>query len=170
MNAKQAYVLSKKHTDDTVIGLGFIKGAPCTVKKTEHRDGVTYVTLQWTANDGVTIQETTLTIYDGTPIYTWRSGEHYEVGDLAIYSNALYKCIIENSDTTFNESKWEGIGVADGNYGIVENAIDLPNTFTLTDRKVFFVHNESTFYYWDGQKWEKQIASIPDKDIDELFI
>lgn len=46
------YALSKKYTNDTVIGLGAIKGSPATVKSyTYDVDGNTIITFEWTATD-----------------------------------------------------------------------------------------------------------------------
>ena len=47
-----SYALSKKYTNDTVIGLGAIKGSPATVKSYAYDvDGNTIITFEWTATD-----------------------------------------------------------------------------------------------------------------------
>lgn len=58
------YVLSKKYTEETAIGLGAVKGAPAEVKNTIKSNGITYVTLEWTASDG-TKKTQTLEVADG---------------------------------------------------------------------------------------------------------
>ena len=48
MTANQAFVLSKKYTDDSVAGAGAIKGAPCEIQSIE--DGI--VTFLWEDTNG----------------------------------------------------------------------------------------------------------------------
>ena len=53
-----AYKAAKKYADDTLKGLGAIKGSPCTIKSiTEGEDGATIV-FAWTGSDGVEQTET----------------------------------------------------------------------------------------------------------------
>lgn len=90
---------------------------------------------------------------DGTPIYTWVAGTAYAVEDLAIYNNCFYLCTTANSDLVFDETKWISIGSADGNYDIVETEDDLPDIFAITDRKIYYVIEEESFYLWNGLEW-----------------
>jgi hypothetical protein len=57
--------LSKKYTEDTVIGLGAIKGAPATIFKIEKVDGGNNITFSWTANDGSKTETQTIFVADG---------------------------------------------------------------------------------------------------------
>ena len=50
---------------------------------------------------------------EGTTIDNWTSGNSYNVDDLVIYSNKLYKCITDNSDSTFTPANWQKIGDSD---------------------------------------------------------
>lgn len=59
-----SYILSKKYTDNTVDGLGAIKGAPCTVKSVVDIDGGKRITLEWESNSGVK-QTQSFDIMDG---------------------------------------------------------------------------------------------------------
>ena len=43
---------AKKYTADTCDGLGYLKGAPATIKSITHQDGVNVVTFEWTGNSG----------------------------------------------------------------------------------------------------------------------
>lgn len=90
---------------------------------------------------------------DGTPIYPWQSGHEYNIGDLAIYDNCFYLCIVANEDITFDDTKWNGLGSSDGNYDIVATVNDLPNIFDITDRKVYYVIAANNFYLWNGTTW-----------------
>ena len=48
-----SYILAKKYTDNTVDGMGALKGAPCTVKSIENITGGKRITLEWESNSGV---------------------------------------------------------------------------------------------------------------------
>jgi hypothetical protein len=56
------YALSKKYTDKTVVGLGALKGAPCTVSNISETDTEITLTLSWTGTDG-TNETSILTIF-----------------------------------------------------------------------------------------------------------
>lgn len=163
-----SYALSKRYCDETVIGLGYLKGANCTIQSAIHEDGKTVITFEWKATDDTT-RTTTIEVLDGTPIYTWTSGESYNVGDIAIYNSAFYVCTVANSDVTFNPSKWNPIGSADSSFGIVDNNTLLPSGLSPTDRKLYYVINEAVFYLWNGTIWEVQERDITNAEIDALF-
>ena len=163
-----SYALSRKFTKDTVIGLGALKGANCTIKSIVHQDGVNVVTFEWTATDGTT-RTSEMTVLDGTPIYTWTSGENYNVGDIVIYNSAFYICTVANSDAIFNPSKWSGIGTADSSFGIVDDNTLLPSGLGSTDRKLYFSIDDGFFWLWDGTAWTEQVSSISNEEIDALF-
>lgn len=163
-----SYALSRKFTEDTVIGLGALKGANCTIKSIVHQDGINTVTFEWTGTDGTT-KTSEMIVNDGTPIYTWISGNHYLYGDLVIYASNFYRCIFENSDVVFNNTHWNEIGSPDGNYDIVETATELPTRFTAADRKMYYVIDESAFYLWTGERWVLQERGISNEEIDALF-
>ncbi len=166
------YAVSKKYTDETASQFGGLKGAPCKVKSVVKSNGQNIVTLQWTNDIGET-RESKVYIDDGTPIYTWESGYSYKYGDLVIYTSCFYRCITPNSDSVFDETKWNAIGSPDGNYDIVETKSLLPIRFTSADRKMYYVIDESAFYLWNGTEWEIQLPQPPtisDEDIDALFI
>lgn len=62
-----SYALAKKYTDDTAIGLGAVKGAPCVIQSVEETDEGTVVTFKWTGTDG-TEQTATMTAKHGISI------------------------------------------------------------------------------------------------------
>ncbi len=146
---------AKKFTRDTADAMGAVRGAPCTIKSSIHKDGQNIITFEWTGTSGAK-QETTITVEDGTPIYVWTSGNTYHYGDLVIYSAQFYRCIVENSDTEFTETKWNAIGTADGNYSIVENSSLLPARFTAADRKMYYSIEDGEFWLWNGEEWALQ--------------
>lgn len=163
------YALSKKYTQETAIQFGGLKGAPCKIKSIIKQNGQSIITFEWTNDDGE-VRESKLFVDDGTPIYEWKSGDSYEYGDLIIYESRFYRCIVPNSDATFNELHWNGIGTPDGNYAIVETEEELPARFTSADRKMYYVIEKQLFYYWDGTEWIPQgPPAISNDDIDSLF-
>ena len=167
---KKAYGASKKYTDNSILGIaGALAGKNCTIESATKADGLTTIVFKWTADDG-TIRRTTIQVEDGTPIYVWTSGDTYKYGDLVIYASAWYRCITENSDTTFDSAKWNEIGSADGNYDIVQSVELLPARFTSADRKMYYVIDERCYYLWDGHQWSEQAPkSITKAQIDALF-
>jgi len=99
------YALSKKYTDATAVGMGGLKGAPCTIQSIVKSNGQNIITFEWEDKNGVTYTDT-MTVSDGTPIYTWQSGHSYNSQDLVVYNNSLYYCITPNSDVVFDKTKW----------------------------------------------------------------
>ena len=155
MNGTQAYVLARKYTDETASEFGGLKGAPCTIKSVKHQNGRNIVTFEWKNSAGDT-RESEMIVYDGTPIYVWESGNTYKYGDLAIYESCFYRCIVENSDEEFDNTKWNEIGSPDGNYDIVQNSEMLPPVFTSADRKMYYSIEDENFWLWDGFQWVEQ--------------
>ena len=152
LNGTQAYALSKKYTEDSLDGVGALKGAPCTIKSNTHQNGRSTIVFEWTSNSGV-VSETTVTVLDGTPIYEWQSGDFYDYSDLVIYASCFYRCITPNSDVEFDDTKWNELGSADGNYDIVQNSTLLPSIFTAADRKMYYSIEDEEFYFWNGYEW-----------------
>ncbi|MBR1554484.1 MAG: hypothetical protein IJ644_03700, partial [Oscillospiraceae bacterium] len=151
--------LAKKFTKDTADALGAVQGAPCTIKSIVHRDGVNIVTFRWTGTSGEE-RETVMMVNDGTPIYTWESGNHYQYGDLCIYASCFYRCISENSDIEFDDTKWNEIGSPDGNYDIVQSSDLLPARFTAADRKLYYSIEDNAFWLWNGSAWQKTRTGV----------
>lgn len=48
----ETLALAKKYTKDTAVGLGAVKGAPCTISSVEDVDTGKQVTFSWTGTDG----------------------------------------------------------------------------------------------------------------------
>jgi len=153
-----AYVLSKQYTDKVAVGLGGLKGANCIIDSIVHQNGVSIVTFKWTGTDG-TVETDSIEVKDGTPIYPWQSGEYYESGSIAIYNDAFYMCVQSNSDTTFNPSKWTGINVPDGVFGLVDTVDELPSGLPVADKKMYYVIEKGFFYLWNNQTWTPQIET-----------
>ena len=160
-----SYALSKKFTEETAEQFGALKGANCKIKSVVHENGQNVVTFEW-KNDAGETRESVMYVQDGTPIYNWTPGDHYEYGDLVIYASCFYRCIFENSDTTFDDTKWNELGSPDGNYDIVETKELLPPRFTPADRKMYYCIADSAFYLWDGTAWVFQATGALGDDLD----
>ena len=46
------YAVSKHYTDESLIGVGALKGAPCKVKSVVKENGQNIITLEWKTDDG----------------------------------------------------------------------------------------------------------------------
>lgn len=163
LDALQAYILSKKYTDETCNALGFVKGANATIKSIEKKDGQNIITFEWTGTDG-TAKQQKMFVDDGTPIYVWESGSAYKYGDLVIYESSFYRCLFDNSDAEFDAARWQEINSTDGNYDIVANKFALPNRFTSADKKMFYAYEENIFYFWNGTEWVAQ-KNVVQRDV-----
>lgn len=60
-------VAAKRYTNETVIGMGALKGAPCTVKSVTPVTGGNEVILSWTATDG-SVTENSFVVKDGVSV------------------------------------------------------------------------------------------------------
>lgn len=63
----QTLALAKKYTDDSLVGLGALKGASCTIQDIVKENGMNKITFEWVATDN-TIQTSELFVKDGTTI------------------------------------------------------------------------------------------------------
>lgn len=59
------YVLCQAYVKASLIGLGALKGAPCTIKSIVETDEGNVVTFEWTATDGVTKRTSTMLVRNG---------------------------------------------------------------------------------------------------------
>ena len=172
MTGTQAWVLGKKYTDNSILGItGALAGKNCTIKSYTHKDGVSTIIFKWTADDG-TVRETVMEVFDGTPIYDYTPGNSYKYGDLVIYEAQFYRCTTDCiAGETLDDRYFAEIGSPDGNYDIIEDSSQLPPRFTSADRKMYYSIEDGFFWLWNGTEWEEQQPDVvSNKDIDELFI
>lgn len=59
-----SYILSRKYTEDTAIGLGAVKGKPCNIQSITPTDDGNRVTFRWTGDDG-TVQTSAMLVKNG---------------------------------------------------------------------------------------------------------
>lgn len=65
MKSEEIIGMLKSYINQTLVGMGALKGAPCTVKSVEEDPCVHVITLEWTDNDG-NKQTKSITVLDGT--------------------------------------------------------------------------------------------------------
>lgn len=70
--------MAKKYTNESLIGVGALKGAPCTIKNIEKEDGVSKVTFEWTAADD-TKRTSEMSVADGATISNVEVNEKNEL-------------------------------------------------------------------------------------------
>lgn len=85
-----SYVFSKKYTDNTVIGMGAIKGAACQVQSIDKVNKTTTITLEWEDNLG-TSHTQSFDIEDGE--------DGVSVVDATINANGHLILTLSNTDT-----------------------------------------------------------------------
>lgn len=74
-----AYALAKKYVKESLVGVGAIKGAPCTIQSiTSDSDGNSVVTFKWTATDD-TERTSTMTVLKGV------KGDKGDTGNSAVH-------------------------------------------------------------------------------------
>ena len=115
MDGVVAYLLSRKFTKDTVIGMGAIKGAPCQVQSINKVGKTTTITLKWEDNlgvdhtqdfeieDGIDVSSATitanghleLTLSDGNTLDCGKVLPQYDTMPIpsATYNGAIYQYI-----------------------------------------------------------------------------
>lgn len=170
MTNNQVYALSKKYTDNSILGIvGVLAGKNCTIKSSVHENGVTTMVFEWVADTGET-KETQIEIYDGTPIYVYQAGTKYKYGDMVVYEAQWYMCTTEHvAGPTLDPTKFTEVGSADGNYDIVNNSSELPVRFTAADRKMYYSIADTAFWLWDGTKWELQERPITSEELAAMW-
>jgi hypothetical protein len=83
LSAAEALAISRGYTDDTVIGVGAIKGSPCEIQSKTPIEGGTRVTFQWEATDGTlrTDYVDVMNGQDGAPGADGAPGQDGEQGE-----------------------------------------------------------------------------------------
>lgn len=89
----------------------------------------------------------------GTMIDEWRSGTQYHIGDVRRYDgNNCYRCIADNSDSTFDQTKWEWVPFNGDEVFVVGNGTDENPSNALTVMRSGDVTAGGDVYANGGQK------------------
>ena len=135
--------LSKKYTDETVVGGGAIKGKNCTIEKVDEIEGGSRIHFLWTLDDG-TQKRTYIDVMNGTPGTPGEPGQKGDTGkgikDVSIVDNHLI--ITYDDDTTEDAGEISGGGGGDTsltravtsnlNVGAIPSGTTLPKGTTFT--------------------------------------
>lgn len=120
MNGLTAYALSKKHTNDTVDGLGYLKGAPCTIKSTTETDEGTIIAFEWTGTSGAT-ESSQIIIKNGKDGIDGISGLDGEKGDTGVGISKIEKIstvdLVDTYEITLTDNTTFDFTVTNGKDG-----------------------------------------------------
>ena len=105
--------MSKKYTEESLVGVGALKGSPCTIKEIVEKDGVNNVIFEWTATDG-TIRTASMVVENGIDGKNGKDGFSPVVQENQDNSTSTYKLDITTSNGTFTTPNLKG---ADGSSG-----------------------------------------------------
>ena len=168
--------VAKKYTDKTVVGLGGLKGSPCTIEFTETIPGGTRVTFGWTGTDG-THETQTIDVMDGKDgkgirsvivdnrshlIITYDDGTTYDAGKIEVHS-AVDSVNGQTGDVVLVLS--DVVNIGDGLvYDPVTNTLTVSQQ-TLEDTVEDVLDDKAEGYVEDGIADNKASES----DIDNLF-
>ena len=98
----------KTYINKTLVGMGALKGAPCTVKSVEEDPGVHVITLEWTDNDG-NKQTKEITVLDGTNGTNGTDGFSPEV-TVKASTDSTYILTITTKDGSYDTPNLKGGG------------------------------------------------------------
>lgn len=158
------YALCKKYTDESLDGVGALKGAPCKVRSVEKIDGRSIVTLEWKSDSGV-VKTSEVYVNDGVSV--WIANREYAVNDIVVKDNILYICETANSDATFDPLKWAAIssGSVGGDFKIIDTLSQRPSDLGPDDRQMDYCIEDGNFYLWNGLQWNNINAGIKIREL-----
>ena len=128
--------VAEKYTRDTAIGLGAVKGAPCTISKVEEVADGTEITFRWTGDDE-TINTRKIKVKDGISVSSasidsnnhliliLSNGHSIDCGEIPIAETAE-EIFYENVDYPSIENAKEGIDEALSH--VINDASEVPYT------------------------------------------
>ena len=115
------YILSKKYTNDSLDGIGAVKGAPCRISKIEPIEGGNKITFAWTSNSGVE-STSTLIVKDGEQGNGIAKVEKIKTVDLV----DTYRMTFDDG-STFDYEVTNGDSSLGGKINIIRvNGVELP--------------------------------------------
>lgn len=186
MTGATAWILSRKYTADSIIGLGSIKGANCVLKSIvpytapSGQTGNT-VTFEWTANDGVTKQTQSMNVMDGVTIddiqvdannhiiFTLSDGTTIDGGKLPSPEPVQLKTM-PVADATNKGKVVQYIGNTTSNYThnyfyeCVEDTSTSPSTFSWENVQVQEGGGGSADDHWYGTVAQWRVLPTADKE------
>ena len=128
--------VAEKYTRDSLVGLGALKGAPCTISKVEEVSDGTEITFKWTGDDGST-NTRKIKVKDGISIASASigSGNHLllTLSDGNIIDAGVLPTVDDSSTVKYTNSSKPSItnvkqGLDEALNNIVEDASDVSYT------------------------------------------
>lgn len=128
------YALAKSYTDKALLGVGTIKGAPCTVKSQTEDDEYVYVTLGWENNLG-TSEETVVKIKKGADGAPGEPGPAGDPGPQGVSITKIEKIktegLIDTYQISFSDNTTFEYTVSNGSDAVIDdNKAGLTKTFS----------------------------------------
>lgn len=128
--------VAEKYTRDSLVGLGALKGAPCTISKTETVSDGTEITFKWTGDDGST-NTRKIKVADGISVVSASigSGNHLllTLSNGNIIDAGVLPTVDDSSTVNYTNPNKPSItnvkeGLDEALNNIVEDASDVPYT------------------------------------------
>lgn len=128
------YALAKNYTDKALLGIGTIKGAPCTVKSQTEDDEYVYVTLGWESSLG-TSEETVVKIKKGADGAPGEPGPAGDPGPQGVSITKIEKIktegLIDTYQISFSDNTTFEYTVSNGSDAVIDdNETGLAKTFS----------------------------------------
>lgn len=128
------YALAKSYTDKALLGVGTIKGTPCTVKSQTEDDEYVYVTLGWENNLG-TSEETVVKIKKGADGAPGEPGPAGDPGPQGVSITKIEKIktegLIDTYQISFSDNTTFEYTVSNGSDAVIDdNETGLTKTFS----------------------------------------
>ena len=102
LRGEDALILAQDYVDETLKGVGALKGAPCTIKSTTKVSDGTNITFEWTGTSGTT-QTSTIKVMDGISII-----------DVDVNADNTLTCTLSDGSTVTTANKIKTIKGDDG--------------------------------------------------------
>lgn len=173
----QTLVLARKYTKDSILGLGALEGAPCTIKSITKANGINTVTFEWTGEDRVTKNTSEMLVADGSTITKVEVNENNELivtlSDNSTQNAGVIKTVKgDKGDPGFSPTIVENAGNTDTVYKLdittEEGSFTTPNLSSGgIDMSDYYTKEETDSAL--EEKIEEEVGTASDADIDSLF-
>lgn len=159
ITAKKALAASRVYTQETVIGMGALKGANCTIKSITKTGDLNTVIFEWTDTEGGK-HENTMLVYDGAPGTPGQDGDDGFSPTIVVKSSTSTEYILTITDKngSYDTPNLKGSGGSGGASAMSD----------LTDVDLTALANGSVLVYDStAAKWVATALSFADiSDVD----
>ena len=178
MYGNQSFILSKRYTDETVVGGGAIKGKNCYVDSVTDIEGGQRVTFRWELEDG-TVKYTTMDVMNGTNTqstsmpkassdYTGQVLQYVGSTSEQFVQGYFYICI-EDATVNPHTYSWENILVQDKGADSIQ--VDkLPTASASELSKIYQYVGKTTSKYTTGYFYQCESKGSGNYDWVEIAV